>query len=220
MYSKLASAIYNDIIGGLAGYTSTPNISMEQLIDDIIDERLQIIREYTIKGIIPRNDLLQTINCVNIDCKSMNACPCVKNSVDNLTMHFEIPQVIDNGIEYIGSIDKQNSFVVYTNIIEWNYNKYRKRGKNHATVFVDTTPNKNNKNDCWVFNAPLLSKVSIIAIFKDLNQLQEYGCCSEDEEINNMSFINNEIKRRLTEKKLRFYRQLAAQTTPNTQAPK
>jgi hypothetical protein len=118
MYSKLASAIYNDIIGGLAGYTSTPNISIEQLIDDIIDERLQIIREYTIKGIIPRNDLLQTINCINIDCESMNACSCLKNSIDNLTMHFEIPQVIDNGIEYIGSIDKQNSFIVYTNVIE------------------------------------------------------------------------------------------------------
>ena len=32
-----------------------------------------------------------------------------------------------------------------------------------------------------------------------------------------MSFINNEIKRRLTEKKIRFYRQLAAPLQPNNQ---
>ena len=44
---KLASAIYNDIVGGLSGITSTPAISIEQLQDDIVDERLQIIKEYS-----------------------------------------------------------------------------------------------------------------------------------------------------------------------------
>jgi hypothetical protein len=39
-YSKLASAVYNDIVGGLRGYVSNPTMSMEQLEDDIVDERL------------------------------------------------------------------------------------------------------------------------------------------------------------------------------------
>ena len=34
---------------------------------------------------------------------------------------------------------------------------------------------------------------------------------------NNMSFINNEIKKRLTEKKIRYYRQLQAPVLPNDQ---
>jgi hypothetical protein len=34
-----------------------------------------------------------------------------------------------------------------------------------------------------------------------------------------MSFINNEIKKRLVEKKLRWYRQMPVPLLPNTQAP-
>ena len=44
MVHKLASAIYNDVMSGLAGITSAPTISMEQLEDDVVDERLQIIK--------------------------------------------------------------------------------------------------------------------------------------------------------------------------------
>jgi hypothetical protein len=53
-----------------------------------------------------------------------------------------------------------------------------------------------------------------VAIFKDLRQIENYACCSDLDD-DNMSFINNEIKRRLTEKKLRYYRQLAMPAKPN-----
>lgn len=62
--------------------------------------------------------------------------------------------------------------------------------------------------DCFVFNASLLSQISITAIFKDLRQLERYACCVELRD-DNMTFINNEIKKRLTEKKIRYYRALA-----------
>lgn len=70
--------------------------------------------------------------------------------------------------------------------------------------------------DCFVFNAPLLGQVSITAIFKDLRQLENYECCTELRD-DNMTFINNEIKKRLTEKKLRYYRAMAPQNLPNDQ---
>ena len=47
-------------------------------------------------------------------------------------------------------------------------------------VFIDTTPNENGMYDCWVFNAPLLKEISIIAIFKDPRQLERYSCCSSE----------------------------------------
>ena len=50
MYSqidKLVSAIRNDVVSGLRGYHTNLSISLEQLEQDIIDERLQIIKEYT-----------------------------------------------------------------------------------------------------------------------------------------------------------------------------
>jgi uncharacterized membrane protein len=76
--------------------------------------------------------------------------------------------------------------------------------------------------DCWIFNAPpFVKKISITAIFKDPRQLKYYGCCPVDtEDIENLSFISTEVKKRLTEKKLRYYRQFLIPPTPNTQAPK
>ena len=66
--------------------------------------------------------------------------------------------------------------------------------------------------DCFVYNAPLLNTISITAIFKDLRQLERYSCCTED---NNMSFIDTEVKKRLTQKKLLYYRQYAPLNKPN-----
>ena len=222
MINKLASAIYNDIIGGLAGITSTPNLSMQQLEDDIIDERLQIIKEYSLKNIIPKKDLIMSINCIDIDCLSLDKCPCGRD-LSLPELHFEIPQLVndlaEDSIYYIGSINKETVFKVYTNITAFRYHKYLRRGSEKPFVFIDTTPNENNKYDGWIFNAPLLKKLSVIAIFKDPRQLEEYECCAGDD-LENYTFISTEIKKRLTEKKLRYYRQLAAQPTPNTQSPK
>ena len=81
------------------------------------------------------------------------------------------------------------------------------------------TPNENNMYDCFVFNAPLLKQISVTAIFKDPRQLEHYGCCPIND-IDNFTFINNEIKRRLTEKKIRYYRQLAPIPTINDQVPR
>lgn len=221
MYSqidKLVSAIRNDVVSGLRGYHTNLSISLEQLEQDVIDERLQIIKEYTLKGILPVRDLYLSINCIPVDCKNIEKCKCKESEFQTPTAHFEIPQLLDGlqSIDYLGSVDKQLPFLYYTSPASFRYHKYKKRGKNKPYVWIDTTPNENGMYDCFVFNAPLLSQVSITAIFKDPRQLEKYDCCMTQED-DNMSFINNEIKRRLTEKKIRFYRQLAAPLQPNNQ---
>ena len=42
---KLASAIRNDVVSGLRGYHNNLSMSMEQLEQDIVDERLLILKE-------------------------------------------------------------------------------------------------------------------------------------------------------------------------------
>lgn len=221
IYNKLASAIYNDIVSGLRGMHGTPTMSIEQLEDDIVDERLQIIKEYSLKGILPKNDLLLSINCIDVDCKSLERCNCGKDG-DTPVAHFEIPQLLNDfgelAIDYIGSTDRLLPFIYYTSSSAWMYHQYRKRGRNKPYVYIDVTPNENNMYDCFIFNAPYIKQVSVVAIFKDPRQLEMFSCC-EDVEIENMTFINTEIKKRLTEKKLRYYRQLAAPILPNDQAP-
>ena len=219
---KLASAIRNDIVGGLRGYHTNMSMSLEQLMDEIVDERLQILKEYSLKGVLPVKDLYLSINCIPVDCKDLERCRCAYNTeYETVTAHFEIPQIVNDygslSIDYIGSSDRQNPFIYYTSSTAYRYHKYRKRGKNRPYVWIDTTPNENGMYDCFVFNAPLLGQVSITAIFKDLRQLEKYECCTELKD-DNMTFINNEIKKRLTEKKIRYYKQLALPNMPNDQS--
>lgn len=219
-FTKLASAIYNDVVSGLRGYHHNPAMSIEQLEDDIVDERLQIIKEYFMKGVVPKRDLLLSINCVNVDCKDLEKCRCNSDGCGTPQAHFEIPQLLTEfdggGIEYIGTTDKSLPFIYYMSPTVMRYHRYRTRAKKKPYVYIDVTPNENNMYDCYIYNAPLIKQISVIGIFKDPRQIEGYGCCPEVE-IDNLTFINAEIKKRLTEKKLRYYKTFLQQQTPNDQ---
>ena len=225
MINKLASSIYNNIVGGLSGITATPNISIQQLEDDVVDEWLLIIKEYAAKNLIPRKDLLLSINCIELDCLSLDKCPsCTTgNPSSQPELHFEIPQIvndsIDDTIEFIGSADKIDQYKVYTDT-SWQFHKYLRRGSEKPFVYIQPTPNENNMYDGWLFNAtPFVKKISIIAIFKDIRQISLFDCCNS-EEIENRTFIAAEIKKRLSEKYIRYYRQLYQGALPNDQVPR
>ena len=229
---KIADAIHNDVISGLRGYHQTPSLSIEQLEQEVVEYRLAIIKEYMMKGILPIQDLLVSLNCIPVDCESLDKCSCNSSECGKPIAHFEIPQLLfDYGLKkaiyYIGSTDKQHPFLVYTkpvNILS-TIQKYRKRGKNKPWVYIDVTPNQNGMIDCYIFGAPLIKQVSIIAIFKDPRQLEDYQCnCNGEQQEEtqmdqNLNFIDILIKERLTKQKLYYYRQLSAPLLPNDQRP-
>lgn len=222
MINKLASAIYNNIVGGLVGIVSTPNISIQQLEDDVVDEWLQIIKEYAAKNLVPRKDLLVAINCIDLDCESLDRCCTSPNPYAIPQKHFQVPQIvndqIEDTIEFVGSTDRQDQYKVYTDT-SWQYHKYLRRGADKPFVYIEPTPNANNMYDGWIFNAPFINRISVIAIFKDLRQLDQFSCCA-NEDLENRTFIAAEIKKRLTEKYLRYYRQLYPGPQLNDQIPK
>lgn len=216
----IASAIYNDVVSGLRGFHHNISMSFEQLCQDVVDERLQILKEHSLKGILPTADLYISINCIPIDCQTIDRCICNVDLEGEEIAHFIVPQILNDygnkSIEYIGSTDRSNPFIVYTTQSSFVNHKYRKRGKSKPYVWIDTTPNSEGYYDGFIFNAPLLSNITISAIFKDLRQLEIYNCCQELSSYN-MSFVDNEIKRRLTQKKIQFYRQYSAPILPNDQ---
>ena len=227
---KLADAIRNDVVSGLRGLHQNMSMSMEQLEDEIVNERLAIIKEYTLKGISLGQDLYLSINCIPVDCKQMDNCPCNKEVCGTPIAHFEIPQILSDmglnrAIKYIGSTDRQNSFLVYSSALDIspNYQKYRKRGKNKPWVYIDCSPNSNGMYDCYLFGTLYVEQVSITAVFKDPRQLEGYSCPCEGGEdgeglsTDNMSFINSIIQEKLTKKKIQYYRQLATPIKANNQ---
>lgn len=222
---KLADAIKNDVVGGLRGYHTNLSMSTQQLEEECVQYRLAIIKEYMIKGVLPISDLLFSLNCIPVDCEDLTKCPCSESTCGKPQAHFQIPQLLfdyglNKAIRYIGSTDKQNSFLVYTKPIDKinTFKKYRKRGRNKPWVYIDVTPNAQGFLDCYIFGAPLIKEVSVQAIFKDPRQLENFSCnCKSDSSDENLNFIDILIKERLTKLKLQYYRQYQPPTLPNTQ---
>lgn len=217
--NKLSSRIKNDIVSGLRGYHNSTSLPLEQLEDEIITTRLLIIKEYQLKGLLPKNDLLISLNCIPLDCKSLEKCSCISTS--NKIKHFELPQLVldygESSIAYIGSTDRQNPFNFYISAQEYNmYHKYKKRRTPKPYVYIDVTPNENGMLDCYVFNAPLLKFITVVAIIKDPRQLCNFSeCVSVNDE--NISWLEEEIQKRIVEQKIKLYRQLQSPILPNTQ---
>ena len=222
---KLASQIRNDVVSGLRGYHQNLSMNIDQLQDEIVACRLSIINELYSKGIAPIDDLLMAINCVDVDCESLERCSCGKKSDgDTITAHFQIPQLVTTygtqAIKYLGATDRQNKFTIVTSLSELQTIKYRRRGLTKPYVWIDFAPNADGMLDCFLFNAPFVRQVSIVAVFKDPRQLNKYKCCNLDDlngpDVNN-SFIDQLIKDKLTKEKLYYYRQAAAPKLSNDQ---
>ena len=116
---RLADAVFNDVVSGLRGYHQNMSMSKEQLEEEIVQMRLAVIKEYTLKGILPIEDLVASINCIPVDCDTLDKCRCSGKTCGTPTAHFQIPQILldfglGNSIKYLGSSDKQHSFTVYT----------------------------------------------------------------------------------------------------------
>lgn len=170
----ISSAIYNHIVAGLTGITANPKISLEQLQDEVVAERNQILREFLVKGILSPDELMLAINCVEVDCEYMSKCCELK--LGEKALHFEIPPIfrIDgiSSIKFIGSIDRKENYMVYTDN-SYRFHKHKKRGSHKPYVYVDTTTNSNGNIDCYIFNLPLVKYISVVALFQDPRQLLE-----------------------------------------------
>lgn len=218
---QLSSIIYNNVVSGIDGNHIDMKFSMAQIEDDIINERLAIIKEYSLKGILPADDLMIKINCIELDDQPVNRINEFESFDTYYIKHFEIPQIAyaygKESVGYIGPINGRQSFTVYTDRNAWVNHQYKRFIRQRPFVFVDNATNANNKYDCFVASTNRIPEdtiLAVIAIWKDPRELITYNCCS-NEEICNWTFISAEIIKRLTEKYLRYYRMLYQPPTPS-----
>lgn len=224
---QISSAIYLNVVTGLAGINSNPKISIDQITDEVVAERNLLIRDYLLKGIISLNELYLAINCVEVNCENMSKC-CLDNPnlslIGEKAFHFEIPPIIYlNGIDtikFVGSIDRKIKYNVYTDE-SYRYHIYRKRGADSPYVYIDTAINSNGNMDGYIFNVPNVKYISIIALFQDPRKLLEWDCCSsESDTYLECGILSEQIIEDLTKKYVYYYKQLATPVLPNTQQPK
>ena len=108
--SQIAAAIHNHIAAGLKASVNEP-YSIQQLEDEIFVARNAIMQEYYTKGILPEATLIQSINCLEVDCENLSLC-CNVETYDR-ALHFKIPKLmayIQEPIKWIGTTDRKTSF--------------------------------------------------------------------------------------------------------------
>lgn len=223
--TRLASAVFNNVQAGLVGYTSTISLPMEQIEDAVVQEYLLLLKKYSIKNMIPRRDLFDKIDCIQIDCESMDQC-CSGEHYSDPVAHFQIPPIVNDfgeqAVAFIGTIDKEIKFKVYFNS-NYRFHKYQYRGKEKPYVYISPGVNENGYQDCWLFNAPMLEKVSIIALFRDPRVVEKYmkknGCCARSE-VESISWLESELVDSLTQKYLMYYRKYTQQPEPTDTVPR
>ena len=215
----IAGAVLNHIYSGTQGLNSNIKLSEEQLTDECVAEKNTLLREYLLKGILNLEELYLAINCIEVNCEHMSKCI----PVGEKALHFEIPPILYlkgiSTIKFIGSIDRHEKFAVYTDD-SYRLHQYKKRKSDKPYVYVDTAINSNGKMDCYIFNAPYIKYVSIIALFQDPRQLLEYDCDGSPEAYLDFGILSEPIINNLTQRYLYYYRQFANPVTPNTQQPK
>lgn len=218
--SKITSAIINDLYGGTAGLTANPSISYEQIEDEVVEKRITVIKELYHKNLLNQQSLATSINCIDVECKDPANCDNCTNSYFSSNKQekwFEIPILMSDlgsdSIIYIGSLDHTVPYTVYFSLDNAKQHQYRRRGNDDPYIYINVAPNKNNMHDCWIFNAPFISKISITAIFKDLRQLQQFSCC-DNEEFLDFGPISDEVKNRVKRDKATWYRENKPQPTP------
>jgi len=217
--NKIASAILNDLWGGnLIPLSNRALISLEQIEDEVLEERISIIKDWYNQNKLNKYDLAFSLNCIEVDCKDPNKCPC-KSVPGTLIQHFEIPQLMDgigrDALLYIGSTDRTTSYRVYYNLKAAEYQKYRRRDVHKPYVYIEKTPNENNMYDGWIFNAPFVKYIAVIGIFKDPRQLDIFGCCDSTDYLD-LGSISSEIIRRILAKKTQLYRSVPPPATQIT----
>ena len=209
---EIASAVYNDLFGGSVIPPSNRSlISLEQLEDEAVELRKSVVKEFYSRGLLSINDAAYSINCIEVDCKDTNRCPC-KALPGKLAQHFEIPKLMDglggDAILFIGSTDRSESYRVYSSLASSSYQRYKRRHSEAPYVYIDRTPNENGMWDGWLMNAPFAKYISITAIFADPRDLEGFNCCQSDEYLE-MGALSHEIIRRMLVNKTQLYRTIS-----------
>ena len=224
--NELASAISNRVYDGLSGLVSNQSISLRQLIDEIDLARADFVNKYSMTSKLNTKYLLQSLDNLEIKCTSLAyADECDEFRFMNEEVPaLEVPPLLatpdDSAIEFLGLTNKQEKFAVYFSTSDIANHRVRIKTASRPYVWVDTTLNTNGMNTLYFFNLGKfnpLKYVSIRAIFNTPSTVAMFDPGYADREYAAPAHMQMAILDAVTEKYIRYYRQMNAQAQPNTQ---
>jgi len=224
--NEISSTIRNRVYDALTGNIADQSLSTDQLYDEIDLVRADFVNKYAMTSKLNTKYLLQSIDNLELNCTSLaytECCDAFRHCSDEVPA-VEIPALLatpdDSAIEYLGLTNKQEKFSVYFSTTDIDNHKYRIKTAKRPYVFVDTTLNANNKYTLYFFNMGShnpLKYVSIRAMFTLPSSVMPYDFNYLDREYPAPAHMQMAIIDNLTEKYVRYYRQLGVTQVPNQQ---
>ena len=220
--SEMTSSIRNRVADGLSGNIADQAFSLLQLEKEVDLQRAEFIQKYLNSGNkLNANFLYQGIDGIHVECHDLSQnSPCGFSSGDGVPA-IKIPPIAstfgNDAVEYLGLMNKQEKFVVYFDTDSMSNHKYRARTSKRPYIWIDTAPDKTGNMTAFLLNAgkySTLKYMSIRAIFQNPSALSE----NSDTEYPAPGHMQNQIIDTLTDKYVRYFRQLNVPPQPNTKS--
>jgi len=209
---KIVWAIKNNLENGLKT-TVNYTFSIEQLENTVIAERNLLVQQLLMQKALDYTELLQEINCIELDCKNFSLCCNVDTKRPML--HFELP--IMSHIDFIGTVNRDISFKIYDDKM-FIYDKYK------PNILLNRPYVTRRKHEgvehFFLFNPPThnLKYISVSGVLENPLEVNKYSCCSLNSALDKFpmpGYLVNQLIDSVTQKWATLYYRL--NYIPNTQ---
>jgi len=224
-HNELASAIRNRVSDGLSGNINNQAYSIEQLVEEIDLMRADFTHKYATQGIkLDPKHLIQEIDILKIEGRNLSDDCAIQEPCGDVPS-IKIPRLmsmVNEGdiIQYLGLVNMQEDFSVYFHPDDIKNHKVRIRTRKRPFAWVDLAVDHNDKQTIWFFNmGPFdpLKFVKLRAVFEQPTRVNIESPNHLDMEYPAPLHMQNAIVDALTEKYVRYYRQMNIPPIPNQQ---
>jgi len=223
-HNEMASAIRNRVADGLDGNLNNQAFSLGQLREEIDLMRADFAHKYAQTNKLDPKFLVQDIDANKLECQNLSDDCIIKGYGENVPT-IEIPKLLplygEQALQYVGLMNMQESFAVYFDPQDIRNHKYRIKTKHRPFVWVDTAVNNNDMMVLRFFNWGSwdpLKWVRVRGIFEHPMRVNIENPTHLDMEYPAPLHMQNSILDALTEKYVRYFRQLNTPKVPNTQS--
>lgn len=223
-HTEIASSIRNRVSDGLSGNIGDQAFSIEQLMDEIDLTRAEIINKLAMAGKVDVSYLLQSIDTIPIEMLSpSDGCVALDGPCSEIAA-IKVPKLMSvfgsRGIQYLGLTNMQESIAAYFHPEDIRNHKVRIRTSQRPFAWIDTTADANDMFTLFLFNLGkynALKYLKLRAVFDNPNKVGSLDPNNQYKEYAAPGHIQLNIIDILTEKYVRYYRQLNIPNITNTQ---
>lgn len=228
--NEITAAIRNRVSDGLSGNISNQAYSIKQLEEEVDLERSAYIQKHIDSGRkLNPNYMYQSVDGMHVTCMSLaQNSPCgfaaqAGAGVPAVKIQPIAATMDDSAVEYFGLMNKQEDFIVYFDTDSVQNHKRRIRTRNRPFIWIDTAADSDGLMTAYLLNAGKhfnLKYLSIRAIFEHPSRVGADNPNANDKEYPAPGHVQNAIIDALTEKYIRYYRQMNIMPQNNIQSDK